>query len=563
MTRVRAIIFDLDDTLYDCTGNLSEAARRRAAHAMVASGLPLSEDEAYALQMRLADQYGPRCNVFDRIAEIHRLDDAFVETAMEAYNSDEVGDIKLFPDVASTLTELRRLGYGLFLVTSGIHRRQQKKIDLLGVGSFFDEIIVLDKERGMSREECFTDLMARHGLDAREILAVGDRIHSEIRIANFLKMTTAQMIHGRFKSLLPKNELEEPDYRIHAISDILPLLAKANLQRSQKFRRVVAIGGGTGLPIVLQGLKPYTTNLTALVTVMDSGRSSGTLREDLGVLPPGDARNCLVALSNTREVEHDLHDLFQYRFEEGRLRGMSFGNLFIAALEKLTGSFDRALREASRILAVEGKVIPSALTATHVCARLDDGSIVRQETNVRVTGKARIDSLFLDPPVGQISVEALEEIERASAIVLGPGSLYTSVITNLIVPGIRGALRRASCPLIYVCNIVTQPGQTDGYTASDHLKAVIKHLDNRTPDYVLVNDALPPEAVMARYRAGHAFPVPIDAALRSLCPNVVVADFVERFVPHEPQRILWEKSDMIRHDPDKLARAIMDIIGES
>ncbi len=559
MTRIKAIIFDLDDTLYDCTGSLMDAARRRAARAMVKAGLPLDEEEAYKLQIRLTDQYGPRCNVFDRIAELYNLGEPLAQAALDAYNSDEVGDIHPFPDVIPTLEKLRKQGYRLFLVTSGIHRRQERKIRQLGIAGLFDEIIIEDRERGLAKEECLVDLMTRHGFTPQEIISVGDRIHSEIRVSNFLKMTTVQMVHGRFRSLLPKNELEEPDYRIHAVSDLFQILSVANKGRSRRQRRIVALGGGTGLPLLLQGLKRHTRNLTAIVTVMDSGRSSGVLRRDLGVLPPGDARNCLVALSDTELTERQLHALFQYRFEKGNLKGMSFGNLFLAALEKMTGGFDKALREASRILAVQGKVIPSSLTSTHICARLADGSVVREEANVRAVGKARIEEVFLDPADVQVSQEALDEIEQADIIVLGPGSLYTSVITNLLVPGINAALNRSEARLVYVCNIVTQPGQTDGCNASDHVKALMRHLGKRKIDYVLVNNGVPQKEVLERYRAENAALVELDEGFFKLPVKVIAVDLIEKIDPGAPARLLWEKQDLIRHDPAKIAQAIMDL----
>lgn len=559
MTRIKAIIFDLDDTLYDCTGSLMDAARRRAARAMVKAGLPLSEEETYKLQIRLTDQYGPRCNVFDRIAELYSLGEPLAEAALEAYNSDEVGHIQPFPDVIPTLEKLRKQDYRLFLVTSGIHRRQERKIEQLGIAGLFDEIIIDDKERGIAKEECLVDLMTRHSFTPQEIISVGDRIHSEIRVSNFLKMTTVQMVHGRFRSLLPKNELEEPDYRIHAVSEIFQVLSVANKSRGRRQSRIVAVGGGTGLPLLLQGLKHYTRNLTAIVTVMDSGRSSGVLRRDLGVLPPGDARNCLIALSDTEQTERELYELFQYRFDNGGLKGMSFGNLFIAALEKTTGGFDKALREASRILAVQGKVIPSSLTNTHVCARLADGSTVREEVNVRATGKARIEEVYLDPADAQVSQEAIEEIEQANLIVLGPGSLYTSVITNLLVPGIKAALEKSEARLVYVCNIVTQAGQTDGYKACDHVKAVLRHLGNRKIDYVLANNGVPPKEVLDRYLAENAALVELDNDLFTLPLKVIATDLIEKLDSGAPARLLWEKQDLIRHDPAKLAQAIMDL----
>jgi len=543
MARIKAIFFDLDDTLYDCTGALVDAARRRAARAMVEAGLPCTEEEAYKLQADLVRRHGPRYRVFDHIAEQYEMGRGLVEAALRAYNRDKVNDIKPFDDVVPALRSLRRQGYKLFLVTSGVHARQERKIYMLGLKPYFEEVVI-------------NDLMTRHGLTPQECVAVGDRVHSEIHVANYLRMTTVQMIHGRYKSLLPKNELEEPDYKISRISELTHILATANKRRRREHARILAVGGGTGLPMVLEGLKGYTRNLTAIVTVTDSGRSSGMLRRNLGVLPPGDARNCLVALSRSARSERHLHELLQYRFEEGELKGMSFGNLFLAALEKITGSFERALRVASEILAVDGKVLPSTLADTHVCARLADGSVVRGEYDVRALNKAPITELFLDPEDASATEEAIEEIEHADAIVLGPGSLFTSVITNLLVRGVTRAIRSSNARVIYVCNIVTQPGQTDGFTAGDHIRALQKYLGDGVLDYALVNNHIPSDEVLARYRESGAGLVLADDEARHLGPEVVERDLVEDI---EGERVLWEKQDLLRHDPEKLARAIVEL----
>lgn len=556
MARIKAVFFDLDDTLYDCTGCLVDAARRRAAKAMVEAGLPCGEEEAYRLQVDLTTRYGPRCRVFDHIAERYGMGDTLIQTALAAYNRDAVEDIRPFPDVLPTLRALRLQGYRLFLVTSGVHRRQDRKIDLLGIRPLFDEVLVSDTDIGIQIDDCFQDLMTRHNLTPQECVVVGDRIDAEIRSANQLRMTTVQRVHGRYKSLTPKNEMEEPDFRVDAIGQLPEVLTTANKRRYREQVRVLAIGGGTGLPMVLQGLKNFTRNLTAIVTVTDSGRSSGQLRRDLGVLPPGDARNCLVALSSSARAGQSLHELFQYRFEEGGLTGMSFGNLFLAALEKITGSFEQALRAASEILAVDGKVIPSTLCDTHLCARLADGTIVREEYNVRGVDKSPIAEVFLDPADAAATDEAIEEISRADAIVLGPGSLFTSVITNLLVQNITQAIRSSNARVIYVCNIVTQPGQTGGFTAADHIRALQKYLGDGVLDYVLVNNRLPTDAIMARYAESGAQLVVPHAEARELGPQLVEADLVEDLTG---ERVLWEKQDLLRHDPDKLARLIMEL----
>lgn len=556
MARIKGIIFDLDDTLYDCSSFLVDAARRRAARAMVADALPISEVEALKLQAELVARHGPSCHVFDHIAERFGKGKEFVERALRAYNSDEVEAIQPFPEVSSLLRNLRAQGYMLFLVTSGVHVRQERKIDLLGIRSLFDEIVINDVEIGMELEECFIALLTRHGLTPQEALVVGDRVDAEIRVANYLRMTSVQVLHGRFKSLLPKNEFEHPDFKIGRIGEIQNVLVAANKRRSREQARILALGGGTGLPMVLQGLKAYTRNLTAIVTVTDSGRSSGMLRRDLGVLPPGDARNCLVALSSSDKAGRQLYDLFQYRFDEGGLAGMSFGNLFLAALEKITGTFEQALRAASEILAIEGKVMPSTIANTHVCAILKDGTIVREEYNVRGLNKPPIEHVFLEPEDAHATEEVIHEIEQADTIVIGPGSLYTSVITNLLVKGITRAIRKSNARVIYICNIVTQPGQTDGYTAADHVRAIQRYLGDGSPDYVLVNNKVPPDEILARYKEAGADLLLPDEDLRNLGPQIIEADLCEDL---SQERVLWEKQDLLRHDPDKLARLIVEL----
>jgi uncharacterized cofD-like protein len=556
MARIKAILFDLDDTLYDCSGSLVDAARRRAAKAMVAAGLPCSEEEAYRLQADLTARHGPSYRVFDHIAERYGKGRDFVESVFHAYNRSEVEDIRPFPDVISVLRNLRAQGYLLFLVTSGVHRRQEQKIKLLGIAPLFDEVVINDSEIGTGLEENYIALMTRHGLTPQECMVVGDRVDAEIRVANYLRITTVQIMHGRFKSLQPKSQFEQPDFRISRLTDLHDVLAAANKRRHREQARILAIGGGTGLPMVLQGLKAFSRNLTAIVTVTDSGRSSGKLRRDLGVLPPGDARNCLIALSSSDKTGRQLHDLFQYRFEEGGLAGMSFGNLFLAALEKITGSFEQALRAASEILAIEGKVIPSTLADTHLCAVLKDGTIIREEYNVRAENKAPIEHVYLEPEDAAATEEAIQEISQADTIVIGPGSLYTSVITNLLVRGITRAIRGSDARVIYVCNIVTQPGQTDGYTAADHVRAVQRYLGEGAPDYAIVNNATPPKEVLQRYQAAGAQLLHADDDLRALGPQIIEADIVENV---DQDRVLWEKQDLLRHDPAKLAHIIMEL----
>ena len=551
---IQAVIFDLDDTLYDCTGLLVEAARLRAAKAMVEAGLPCTPGEAYRKQLELEAQLGPRGRVFERLADLYGLGHDAVRRALDAYNSDEVDDIDLFPDVVPTLHDLRARHIKAFLVTDGVHRRQEAKIRVLGLDGLFDAIVINDSERGVLHEECFEQLLRDHGLQPDETVCVGDRLHVEIKAANTLGIITCQMLHGRYSALQPRGELEEPDYRIERISQVLDIVDVLRHYHHRRSPRIVAVGGGTGLPIVLEGLKAFSRELTAVVTVTDNGRSSGRLRSDLGVLPPGDIRNCLVALSDS---EHLLHELFQYRFENGFLEGMSFGNLFIAALAKVTGSFEQAVREVGRVLAIEGRVLPATLADTHLCAELIDGTVVHDEVQVRRLGKAPLRRVFLRDPHVEAFEEAVEAVDAADLIVLGPGSLYTSVIANLLVPGLARAIRRARARRVYVCNVMTQPGQTDGYTASDHVRAVLQYLDGAL-DAVVVNKGRPADSVLARYASEGAELVRADPALYQLGPEIVEASLIE---DGAQSRITWEKQDLLRHNPQKVAAILIREIG--
>jgi len=313
-----------------------------------------------------------------------------------------------------------------------------------------------------------------------------------------------------------------------------------NYRSRQRGPKVVVIGGGTGLSIALRGLKEHTSNLTAIVTVADDGGSSGRLRRDLGVLPPGDFRNCLVALA---DVEPLMENLFQYRFNHGsELDGHSFGNLFIVAMSEVTGSFERALQESSRVLAVRGQVFPSTLANLTLCAEMDDSAMVHGESKITESGR-RIRRVYLQPDSPDAFPEAVKAIEEAELLVVGPGSLYTSVLPNLLVTGICEAILRSPAMKVYVCNVATEPGETDGYSIDDHVEALRRHLPDRENPfhYVVANSQLGyplpssgkvQPVVPDEYRNGHA------------SPNVVLADVVD-------------EANAVRHDSAKLAHTLM------
>lgn len=310
--------------------------------------------------------------------------------------------------------------------------------------------------------------------------------------------------------------------------------------------KIVAIGGGTGLSTLLRGLKRSTSNLTAVVTVTDDGGSSGRLQKELGILPPGDIRNCLVALSNDEAL---VTDLFQYRFNEGEgLTGHSFGNLFLAAMTGITGNFDKAVKESSRVLNVKGRVLPSTLDNVRLCAELSSGRIVRGETTISSSPEP-IERLFLEPSGAKPLREVLDAIRDADAIVLGPGSLYTSILPNFLIDGVARAVAESSAIKIYVCNVMTQPGETDDFTASAHVRTLLALAGTRVCDYAILNEQ-PPEKLLEAYAEGGQQPVDPDrAAIEALGVRVVGESVIS-------------ETQTVRHDPTRLADVVLRLIDE-
>jgi uncharacterized cofD-like protein len=551
---IKAVIFDLDDTLFDCSSLLVANARKRAAQAMIKEGINLSERELIEEQKKL-NELNPASNVFDLIAEKYAKEkkDLIVKKALDTYNSDEVEEIFLFPGVKELMLELQKKKIKRIIVTSGITKRQQTKINLLGLNSLVDEIFFHDIERGPEKEELFNGVLKKFNLKPEEVVAVGDRIHSEIRIANKLGMNSIRLLHGRFSKIKPKNVLEEPDYCIDSIAELLTAINALEKKRNNSQLKIVALGGGTGLPILLNGLKEYTKNLTAIVTVMDSGRSSGKIRDELGVLPPGDIRNCLVALSDSEEL---LKELFQYRFKGKRdLNGYSFGNLFIAALTKLKGNFELALKETSKILAIRGKVVPSTLDDVNLCAELVDGKIVKGEFNIRKANK-KIKKVFLCPQPKAFS-EAVKAVLEADAVVFAPGSFYTSITPNLLVRELNSAIKKTKAKKFFVLNIVTQPDQTPDFKASDYLNKLNEVIPLKFIDFVLVNNSVPKKRILELYEKEGAFLVEDD--LKELNGiKIIRKDLIEKL--NGRKRVLWEKVDLLRHDPRKLAETIIEAL---
>lgn len=307
--------------------------------------------------------------------------------------------------------------------------------------------------------------------------------------------------------------------------------------------KIVAVGGGTGLSTMLKGIKKITNNITAVVTVGDDGGSSGRLRQEMGVLPPGDIRNCIAALADDEDL---VTKLFQYRFKTGEgLEGHSFGNLFLTALCAITGNMVRAVQESSKVLSIRGRVLPSTLDDMKLSAEMEDGTIVEGESNIPETGK-KIKRLFTTPAHCKALPDVIQAIKEADLIILGPGSLYTSVIPNLLIKEISQAISDSSAKKIYVCNIMTQPGETTGYSAAEHIQAILDHAgyDNMV-DAMLVNNSLP-EDLSPEYEQQNSFPVVVDVEkIKEKNINVVSTR-------------LYEENDQqfVRHSPQRLARAI-------
>lgn len=309
--------------------------------------------------------------------------------------------------------------------------------------------------------------------------------------------------------------------------------------------RVVVIGGGTGSFTVLRGLKSRVEELSAVVSMFDSGGSTGLLRDEFGILPPGDVRRCLVALADENDV---LRKLFMFRFDEhSSLKGHSFGNLFLTALTEVTGSEQEAIRQASKILRINGRVLPVSFDNCNVFAELENGVKIKGETNIDVPRhdpNLRIVKTWLEPSANA-SADAVDAILKADLVVLGPGDLFTSVIPNLLVKGIPEALKKSNAKKVYVCNLMTKHGETTSFKASDHLKEIIKY--GGCPDVIICNSSKGSSSLLQKYASQNQFPVIVDAeAVSKLKVKLVSAD-------------VMSAPDLIRHDSEKLAELLLKL----
>ena len=313
--------------------------------------------------------------------------------------------------------------------------------------------------------------------------------------------------------------------------------------------KIVVIGGGTGLSTMLRGLKLYTNNITAIVTVGDDGGGSGKLRADLGMLPPGDIRNCILALADTEPI---MEDLLQYRFTEGTLKGQSFGNLFLAAMDGISDNFEAAVQKMSSVLAVTGKVLPVTLDDMKLIAELENGNIVEGESIIPdevIKQKSKRKNLKIEPEKAKPLLDALMAISEADAIVMGPGSLYTSIIPNLLVEDIAECINKSDAIKIYISNVMTQPGETDDFTVSDHIKTLMKYSGKNSVEYVIANNGTIPKDIEERYLSQDSKLVKLDYEnIEDLNVKVVETDLVKI------------TKGYVKHDAEHLAQVLMTTI---
>lgn len=321
-----------------------------------------------------------------------------------------------------------------------------------------------------------------------------------------------------------------------------------------EYMKVVVFGGGTGLSVLLRGLKKYTKQISAVVTVADNGGGSGVLREDLGMLPPGDMRNCIIALA---DIEPIMAKLLQHRFKDGYLNGQSFGNLLIAAMYEIFGDYEHALKEIGSIFRLSGKVLPMTLMDTQLEATLENGCSILGEKDIPIFAgiqKSKIDKVALVPEICRPLEETVKDINEADIILLGPGSLYTSVMPNILVQNIPKLIKDSKASVFYICNVMTQPGETDNYDVVDHVNAIIKHSGRNFIDYVIANDEIVSNEAIDNYKYQGASQVLIDNeqknALEKLNINVISGNFIDI------------RKNYIRHNADKIGQVLFNYISE-
>lgn len=376
---------------------------------------------------------------------------------------------------------------------------------------------------------------------------IADRVPPTISGIVAIILGTGLLFFGFYKSNKQVLNIVAPDNQ-----SLFETLDRAHM--ANKGFKIACIGGGTGLSNMLKGLKNYSSNITAIVTVADDGGSSGRLRESMDIVPPGDIRNCIAALSHDDEV---ITQLFQYRFDDDApqdLKNHSFGNLFLTALVELGGSKNMAdaVAQACRILKARGTVLPVSNEPMHLIAEMEDGTRIEGESKIPIA-KSKVVQLSCKEPRPEILPGVVEAINEAEIIIIGPGSLYTSILPNLLMPDLVRAIAKSTAPKIYVCNVMTQPGETSDYSCADHIRSLLKHTKKylktgqRLIDFVLVNDAMPHKKQLVQYRADNQYPVELD-----------IAEIKELDVEIRPANLL-QNGNFVRHNPYKLAKAIIQI----
>lgn len=331
---------------------------------------------------------------------------------------------------------------------------------------------------------------------------------------------------------------------------------KNRLTRKIHGKNIVVIGGGTGTYTVLTGLKKYPVNLTAIVTMADDGGSTGLLRDELGVLPPGDVRRCLVALSSS---DLTMRELMNYRFENGSLKGHSFGNIFLSALEKVTGSFDEAIEKASEILRLKGRVVPVTLDKVRLFGYFQNGKVLRHEFEFHRANLRGLRKVVLQPRA-RLNPKAAQAISHADALLIGPGDFYSSLLPNLLVEGVSKAILKSKGKKIFICNLMTKKGHTDGWTVRTFTEHIETYLGGPVT-YVIYNNRMPDAKLLGRYALEDELPVKVDKDLPK--NKFIGADLINRKPPQisKSDPLAWKRT-LIRHHPDRLARRILKIISQ-
>ena len=547
--RIKALIFDMDDTLHN-TGFLMDIALKQGIEAMKEAGLDCDVNDALD-RIKNIIQKNPSSDKFTDLAKSYDSDSQeIIDAGKKKYYDYDFDEMEIYPDTKEVLNKLKG-EYRLVLLSQGKKPLQDRKIDYLGIRDYFDFIYL--PEVG-EKEESFNEALRELSLEPNEVLVVGDRLDNEIKMGNDLGMQTCRIMRGNYKSLEPRFQNEEPDYTINTLRGLYGILGIKNDKL-----KIVTIGGGTGTSHVLEGMKKYTDNISVIVNVTDTGINTGVIRRDFDLLAPGDIRKCLIALSNSEKL---MCDLINHRFTNGGLEGYSFGNIFIAALSQLTGSFEKAVEEACKILKIKGQVLPSTFDNINICAELEDGTVLKEEDEIidrhndEVYNRSPIKRVYHEP-MAKANEKAIKAIEEADLIVLSAGSLYTSLISNLLVTGIPEAIGRSKAKKVYVCNIMSQVSQTYGYKASDHVKKVLEYLKGDL-DFVVLNSKMPKEELIESYKAENAHLIENDIdEIENLGISVLIEDVLDDV---KEKKILWDMKNLLRHDPDKISELLVGLV---